>query len=175
MLGAGHAPPRRNVWLPGTRSEFVNWTTLDHNPACEPDVVFDLNMIARGVARLPFDPDQFHEIHAYETLEHYGELGDFRGFFREWREFWRILKPGGHFFGSCPEPHAAFADPGHTRAVTYAMLEHLTRGYYENLGKPGCHVTDYRQYINPYWWRMVGASPNKNTLVFSLQKELPQE
>ena len=171
VLGCGHTPPtRRNIFMPGTwcKDAQVEWVTLDNNRSCQPTVVFDLNELHSLLGFLPFAREEFDEIRAFEVLEHFGRLGDYRGFFREWREYWRVLKPGGYFYGSCPETHAAWGDPGHTRVVTFAMLEHLTRGYYENLGKS--HVTDYRSLVDPCWWESVAADPTGNTLVFCMRK-----
>ena len=167
MLGCGMKEPKRGIRLADSPDDVeVEWTTLDISRACNPNVVFDLNDLCHG-QRLPFN-GPFDEIHAYEVLEHYGTIGDHLGFFQEWAEFWRVLEPGGLFFGSTPEQHAMFADPGHKRCVSFSMLQHLTRGYYENVGKS--HVTDYRALIEPHWWEMVGAEPKSNTLVFCMRK-----
>src|SRR6185312_16493300 len=104
LLGCGADRERRS----GLRSacytpeenEHVGWhnlTTLDNNPRHKPDVVWDLNQ-----RPLPFDDETFDEIHAYEVLEHIGTQGDWRSFFAEFSEYWRILKPNGALVGTVP-------------------------------------------------------------------------
>ena len=61
------------------RPEWDGLVTLDMNPAHKPDVVFDLNDWP-----LPFDGDTFDEVHAYDVMEHLGQQGDWKFFFRQW-------------------------------------------------------------------------------------------
>ena len=96
------------------------------------DIIFDLNQLHYPVGpppnpELPFEDESLTEIHAYEVLEHYGRQGDWVGFFQEWGEFHRVLKMGGCFFGTVPEAHQTWGDPGHCRAlnsVTLSFLNH---------------------------------------------------
>lgn len=114
--------------------------TLDINPDHKPDVVHDLN-----IRPLPFEDNTFDEIHAYEVLEHLGKQGDFRAFFDEWSEWWRILKPDGMLFGTSPGWTSpwAWGDPGHTRIISGECLNFLTQPQYdEQVGKTA--MTDYR-------------------------------
>lgn len=115
--------------------EYEDPTTLDINPALKPDVVWDMNHTG-----LPFEPDVFDEIHAYDVLEHIGAQGDWRFFFRQFDDFWRVLKPGGMFMGICPKPSSpwAWGDPGHTRVIPPEALTYLRR---PNYGTPP--MTDY--------------------------------
>lgn len=98
----------------GGRSDWASLTTLDIEERHNPDVVHDLNVIP-----LPFGDDTFDEIHAYECLEHCGSQGDYKFFFAQWADFWRILRPGGLFFGTVPLPGSVWAwgDPSHTRVI----------------------------------------------------------
>src|SRR6185437_13256763 len=85
LLGCGN---RRDKLLSlPEEAEWSNLTTLDLDPQSNPDVIWDLNSLP-----LPFATAQFDEIHAYEVLEHLGRQGDWRGFFAEWNEYYRILK-----------------------------------------------------------------------------------
>ena len=124
-----------------------NWgvlTRLDVSNSCNPDIVWDLNILP-----LPFKDNQFDEIHAYSVLEHIGTQGDWRGFFKEFSEYWRILKPEGKFFGISPRWDGiwAWSDPGHTRIISEAMLTFLCQGEYKKqVGISG--MTDYREIYN---------------------------
>lgn len=128
--------------------EWHNLTTLDMNPNHHPDVVWDLEMLP-----LPFDAESFDEIHAYEVLEHCGSQGDWRFFFDQFMDFWRILKPGGWFFATMPAPGSVgvWCDPGHCRAFAKETLIYLEREAYSNLfhGLPffcAGNITDYSFY-----------------------------
>lgn len=169
MLGSGHSAPGRRMRSEGEcpDSELV-WTTLDCNPDCHPDVVFDLDRIEK-LDRLPFDDETFLEIHAYEVMEHYGHQGDFIGFFTGMRELWRILKPSGILFGTCPLPSSpwAWADPGHRRVIASGTIAFLGPAMYARLGNgPG---SDYRWYVEPCWWA-VDFDVTDNCTRFALRK-----
>ena len=143
VLGAGNSSAL-HVTPDGTTDRERTAVRLDIDPGCVPDVTFDLVRLHDG-ERLPFDDAAFDEIHAYEILEHYGRLGDWRGFFREWSEFYRVLKPGGHFCGSVPWWRSAwaFGDPGHCRVIQPEMFVFLSQDEYaRQVGKTP--MTDYR-------------------------------
>ena len=138
LLGCGNRRLKQ-VHPPG-RSEWSALTTLDCDPDCNPDVLHDLNL-----QPLPFEADTFDELHAYEVLEHVGRQGDWQGFFREFSEYWRILKPDGVLFGSCPDVTSrwAWGDPGHTRIIGPECLTFLSQAQYAaQVGKTP--MTDYR-------------------------------
>lgn len=106
------------VW--GDRKAWSHLVTLDFNADHKPDLVWDLNE-----RPLPFDDNFFDEIHAYEVLEHLGKgQGDWRSWFSEWSEWYRLLKPGGMFFGTSPGPQSPWlwGDPSHTRAISLESL-----------------------------------------------------
>lgn len=131
--------------------------------------VYDLeNLHGRG--HLPYDKETFDEIHAYEILEHYGIQGDFKGFFREFSEFWRILKPEGVMVISCPmwDSPWSFADPGHCRVMPKEMFSFLTEEHYEQIDD-GTPCTDYRDYVQG-WWQILGIEESVNQLYIILQK-----
>ena len=170
MLGAGHSPLERKVTAPGTPPPYkIEWTSLDTNRNADPDNVFDLDMLHAGV-KLPYLDGDFSEIHAYEVLEHVGRQGDFRGFFMEFREYWRVLKSGGFFTATVPAKGSAWDwdDPGHTRVITSRTINFLTKEMYDDLGK---HATsDYSAYVDPCWWRFVLSEVKDGVFVFVLQK-----
>lgn len=141
LIGAGNSKERRITFpeIPATWTELV---TLDFDESTNPDVVHDLNQLP-----YPFQDNEFDEIHAYEVLEHCGAQGDWRFFFNQFYEFWRILKPGGYFIATVPmwDSPWAWGDPGHTRVITEGSLYFLDRKEYQQIGKTS--MTDYRP-----WW-----------------------
>jgi SAM-dependent methyltransferase len=138
LVGSG-ANTKKRMWLPG-HEEWTELVTLDMNPDHKPDVVWDLTK-----RPLPFDDNHFDEVHAYEVLEHIGQQGDWRAFFEEWSEWWRILKPGGHLYACSPvwSSEGAWGDPGHTRVMSIACLTFLVQTEYtKQIGTTP--MTDYR-------------------------------
>jgi len=143
LIGAG----RRHVKIWGG-ADWSRLTTLDLDPGTNPDVVWDLNKLP-----LPFNADQFGEIHCSEVLEHLGSQGDWRQWFAFHDEMYRILKPGGTFNVSCPRHDSIWAlgDPGHTRIITRENLLFLSRPFYAQCGTTAC--TDYTPYFVSDWDR----------------------
>lgn len=144
LIGCGNAR-KKQLARPG-RKEWSGLVTLDLDPACRPDVVHDLNDLP-----YPFENNQFDEIHAYHVLEHCGRQGDWRFFFNQWAEFWRITKPGGTFHGICPHRNSAWAwgDPGHTRIIGLEQLTFLEQSRYA--GVNNSNMTDYRHFYKANW------------------------
>lgn len=81
---------------------------------------------------LPFEDNSADEIHAYEVLEHCGRQGDYKFFFAQFADFWRILKPGGYFCGTVPRHDSpwAWGDPSHTRVILAESLTFLRQPEY---------------------------------------------
>lgn len=129
LIGAGSNRVKKLVY--GGRSEWDALTTLDHNADHPVDVVHDLETLP-----LPFADDSFDEIHAYEVLEHVGRQGDWRFFFAQWTDFWRLLKPDGLFFATCPAASSpwAWGDPSHTRIIGPECLVFLSQPNYAQVG-----------------------------------------
>ena len=115
---------------------------------------------------MPFNDDQFDEVHAYDVLEHTGRQGDWRFFFNQFYEFWRIMKNGGTFHATVPCWHSIFAmgDPGHTRIISENTLVFLSQlEYRAQVGKTP--MTDYR----PYWegdFNILAAQYDDDETVF---------
>lgn len=155
LIGAG-TDRRRKVVLDG-RYEFpVPPVTLDINKAVNPDVVHDLCEFP-----YPFADNEFDEIHAYDVMEHTGAQGDWRFFFRQFDELWRILKDGGTFHFHCPSAQSewAFGDPGHTRVFPINWLVFLDRDRYERcVDTP---MTDYRAFFNSNWKIVASYADDK--------------
>lgn len=121
------------------RREWNGLVTLDFHPAHKPDVLHDMRLLP-----LPFPDSSFEEIHAYDTMEHVGAQGDWRFFFNQWSDIWRILQPDGLFFGRSPHWSSPWSwmDPGHTRAMGPEMLIFLDQTQYAQVGRTP--MTDYR-------------------------------
>jgi len=169
MLGASRAKPKRLLGIVTSAPESeTKWVTLDVLERAKPDHLFDLNLISQGI-RLPFEDGEFDEIHAYEVLEHVGRQGDWKGYFREFAEYWRILKPGGNLIGTCPNRESiwAWGDPGHSRLISLECLSFLQRSFYEG---NKATATDYREIINGRWWILQTAEKVDQRLRFCLEK-----
>jgi len=138
LLGCGNS--RIKKLRPEGRENWVQpLVTMDMNPDCGADYVWDLEK-----RPLPFPDDTFDEMAAYDVLEHIGKQGDWKGFFDEFAEYWRILKPGGMFGIIVPIERDMLADPGHTRFFHSNHFGFLRQNFYaENLAE-GRAVTDYR-------------------------------
>jgi SAM-dependent methyltransferase len=120
------------------RSEWTGLVTLDIEARHKPDVVHDILQF------LPFDDNSADEIHAYEVLEHCGAQGDYKFFFAQWSDFWRVLKPNGVFLGTVPLPTSAWAwgDPSHTRVIPRESFIFLSQPNYSGVGVTP--MTDFR-------------------------------
>lgn len=139
LIGCGSNHAKR-LPAPGRPKVWEALTTLDMNADHHPDVVHDLEVLP-----YPFESDSFDEVHAYEVLEHLGRQGDYRAFFAQFEELWRILKPGGYLCGSSPAKASPWlwGDPGHTRAITPECFVFLSQEEYrKQVGKTA--ITDYR-------------------------------
>ena len=138
LAGCGSSRERK-LSMTGDKA-WKNLVTLDFNSDHSPDVVHDLTVLP-----YPFEDNTFDELHFYDVLEHLGQQGDFRTFFAQFSEFWRILKPDGYLFGISPGPNSAwvFGDPGHNRVMGQECLAFLDQTEYaRQVGITP--MTDYR-------------------------------
>jgi hypothetical protein len=137
LLGCGSSRVKKIA-----QPEHPDWSglvTLDFADTHKPDVVHDIASLP-----LPFPDDSFDEIHAYEVMEHVGQQGDWKFFFGQWSDIWRILKLDGLFIGTSPHWSSAWAwgDPGHTRVISQECLVFLHQPNYQQVGITP--MTDYR-------------------------------
>ena len=162
LIGCGSNHEKR-LATDGTKV-WSNLTTLDYNPDHKPDVVWDLMTLP-----LPFEDNKFDEIHAYEVLEHLGQQGDYKLFFAQFSEFWRLLKPKGYFLATCPSRNSvwAYGDPSHTRIIQLEQLVFLSQEQYRiQVGKTP--MSDFRN-IYKADFETVFAEDDGETIRFVLQ------
>lgn len=162
LIGCGSSREKR-IHMRG-QEEWQGLVTLDINADHKPDIVWDLNVMP-----LPFEDNTFDEIHAYEVLEHCGSQGDYKFFFRQFEEFYRILKPNGKFFASVPAPSSVWAwgDPSHTRIFPKEWLTFLRqKSYEEQVGKTS--LSDFR-YLYRADFEPVMVKEREDTLHFVIE------
>lgn len=162
--GARHV----KIIAPTGQHEWTKLVKLDINPDHKPDLVYDLNDLP-----LPFEDNYFDEIHAYEVLEHCGQQGDYKYFFKQFADFWRILKPGGFLCGSVPlfDAPGAWGDPSHTRILnrmSFVFLDQME--YIRQIGVTA--MSDFR-YIYKADLGLVYIQENNGSLYFALQAHKP--
>lgn len=166
LIGCG-GNLRKNIVTKG-RKTWENLTTLDINQEHKPDVVWDLCKFP-----LPFKDNEFDEIHAYEILEHTGSQGDYKFFFEQFSEFWRILKADGLFVASVPKWDSmwAWGDPSHTRIITDGTLVFLDQTQYtKQVGKTA--MSDFRS-IYKADFNIEDVKYSNETLYFILRAIKP--
>lgn len=165
LLGCGSSRAKK-LSLPGA-AEWSSLVTLDHNPDHKPDVVHDLN------DPLPFADDSADEIHAYEVLEHLGSQGDWRFFFAQFSDLWRVLKPGGVILGTVPLPTSVWAwgDPSHTRVIPRESFTFLVQPQYDaQVGKTA--MSDFR-FVYKADFDIIHLTDTGDVLEFGLQAVKP--
>jgi hypothetical protein len=181
--------------------EWQNLVTLDNNEACKPDVVSDLDTDYRFtfqfyVAHQPpkklvdvcaeIDPDSlnpwwvfkdsaFDEVHAYEVLEHLGNLGYARSYFAQFSEIWRILKPGGYLCATVPSRYSPWlwGDPSHRRLINEESLSFLDQDNYKQLD--GARPTSMSDFRNIYRadFKIIERQDNHKQFFFILEAVKP--
>lgn len=163
LIGCGSDWSKRLKADPNDANTWSNLTTLDYNRDHGAEVTWDLTNLP-----LPFDPNTFDEIHAYEVLEHTGAQGDFKFFFAQFSDFWRILKPNGHLLATCPARNSVWAwgDPSHTRIVQKEQLVFLEQRRYAAVGHTS--MSDFRS-IYKADFEIVAVEEDEDSLKFILK------
>jgi SAM-dependent methyltransferase len=170
LLGAGKFKDKR-ISAPQGPTEWANLVTVDHNEDTHPDVLWDLERLP-----LPFQDNVFDEVHAYEILEHTGQQGDFRFFFQQFSDLWRILKPNGYLMATVPmwDSPWAWGDPSHKRVITDGSLVFLNQQEYINQvdGEKPSSMTDFRRWYQADF-DCVAATRGQHQFQFVLQAIKP--
>ncbi len=161
LMGCG-SRTEKDIYI--DNPEFENVTRLDYNADHKPDVVWDLS-----VHPLPFEDEEFDEIHAYEVLEHLATQGDYEFFFAEFTEYWRILKPGGRFYASVPIKEWVWGDPSHKRAIQPETLIFLDQDQYAQVGMTS--MSDFRS-IYKVSFKVIHQEETNGKFYFILEKTL---
>jgi len=148
------------------RSDWDGLVTLDLEARHNPDVVHDLN------DPLPFPDNSVDEIHAYEVLEHCGSQGDYKFFFDQFSDFWRVLKDGGVILGTVPLPTSVWAwgDPSHTRVIPKETFIFLRQPEYAQVGITA--MSDFRS-IYKADFDIIHLHENGEVLEFGLKAVKP--
>jgi len=164
LIGCGSDKGKRLKANPTDADTWSSLTTLDYNEDHKPDVVWDLT----SPSGLPFEANTFDEIHAYEVLEHTGAQGDYKFFFWQFSDFWRVLKPNGYLLATCPSRHSVWAlgDPSHTRVMQKEQLVFLEQWRYVAVGKTS--MSDFRS-IYKADFEIIAANEDEDTFRFILK------
>lgn len=185
LLGCGHKSAL--MFRPPIVTDEPEIVRLDMNEACQPDLLCDLDSpgwYARPITEAgrnslnnlfygQIKKGYFHEVHAYEVLEHLGSQGDYHSFFDTFSNIYDLLVPGGYLCATVPSRFSAWlwGDPGHRRAVLPESLVFLDQGEYAKQ----CGITamsDYRFYYKSDFKAILGKD-DKSTFSFILQAIKP--
>lgn len=164
LIGCGHSRHKK-VAVDG-KHDWNELVTLDRYAECEPHVVHDLESLP-----YPFPDNHFDELHAYCVLEHCGRQGDWRFFFDQFTEFWRIAKPGATFHALVPRHDSpwAWGDPSHTRIISLETLGFLSQAFMaEHVGEE-TPMSDFRWYYKADWLCVAQSLPSPHHFGFVLR------
>lgn len=161
LLGAGTS----RIKVLGQTEDWDDLTTLDFMEDSHPDIVWDLNE-----KPWPIEDNSFDEIHAYEVLEHLGSQGDWRAFFSDFTECWRILVPDGCLYATVPSLGSpwVWGDPSHTRYIGPESVNFLSQKMYEqNVGRTP--MSDFRSVYKADFEILGFETADENRLAFALK------
>ena len=212
LIGCGRARDKRveppNAPCTERARMWHNLTTLDLNPNCGADLQCDLNApppwfaypgntavqaaIDTEKSHRPWQSDRiaylllgdyWDEIHAYEVLEHLGQLGDAHAFFAQFSELYRLLKPNGYLCATVPSRFSPWlwGDPSHRRAIVPESLAFLDQEQYRvqidrriAASQPPTNMSDFRDSLGYRAdFKLVDSHDNRTSFTFILQAVKP--
>lgn len=162
LIGCGNSRVRK---MPLGRDEWEDLVTIDHDPNCGADILHDLDDTP-----WPIEDNSFKEAHAYEVLEHLGQQGDYKAFFRHFGEIYRVLEPGGLLVATVPAYNDkwAWGDPSHTRIINHCSLVFLSQDEYKR--QVGTNsMTDFRWLWKGDFKCEAAEYTDNGTFVFALR------
>jgi hypothetical protein len=104
--------------------KYEGWVNVDIAPACEPDLLVDLEKCP-----WPWETDSIDEMQAVHSLEHLGQDRDL--FLSIIKECYRVLKPGAMFRIHFPDVYSDkwWSDPTHVRPLTPKMFKIFSKSF----------------------------------------------
>lgn len=102
-------------------SKLPNAVSMDNDPAVNPDVLHDMEVIP-----YPFADNEFDVVHCGQVLEHLKDI------IPVMKELHRIGKPGGSVVISVPHfsGKTAFMDPSHKSFFAWPTFSYFTTNYF---------------------------------------------
>lgn len=127
VLGCGH-------------KRFPHAVHLDMNPNVKPDVVWDLLKYP-----WPFEDNRFKTVICHQILEHIWIQGDEEGFFKLWKEIWRICRNGARIMVEIPYcmHDIAYSDPGHKSFWSMETFGFVSKKVYKHNKDKNTMMTQY--------------------------------
>ena len=124
-------------------NKIDGYVNVDLSHACNPDVVWDLEVFP-----WPWDDDSIDAVRFYHSLEHIGEST--RVFLGVMKELYRVCRDGAEIEITVPHPrHEIFiSDPTHVRIVTPGVLTQFDREWNDKCKEMGAPNTPLAHYLN---------------------------
>jgi len=124
-------------------NKIPDYVNVDLSPACEPDVVCDLEVLP-----WPWDDDSVDAVRFNHSLEHIGQ--DARVFLGMMKELYRVCRNGAQIEINVPHPrHDNFiTDPTHVRIITPETLRMFDREANDEWKRIGASNTPLAHYLD---------------------------
>ncbi len=139
-------------------NKMPDYVNVDLSPACDPDMVCDLEVLP-----WPVDDDSVDTVRFNHSLEHLGQ--DSRVFLGMMKELYRVCRNGAEIEIIVPHPrHDAFiGDPTHVRIITPGTLNLFNRALCDECKRIGAANTPLAHYLDVDFrlvrWNSVLAEP----------------